>query len=130
MLTFTPEAATLVRTLVRKADSPSDAGVRITTDPVHHSLRMMLAPVPEPGDTVLCQQGARLFVAPTAELMVRGGRLHAELSQARALFILDRELSARRWLGPWSLLAGLLAGLLGRSGDPVVAGSGAAAGRA
>lgn len=60
-LTLTDSAATEIRNLVAQPEIPDDSGVRIagTGD---GALELSLQPVPATGDTVITEQGARVFL--------------------------------------------------------------------
>lgn len=100
VLRVTLEAATLVQRLTQVKGLRPEAGLRITTDPVHQSLRMLMVPVPDPLDTVLTEHGAFLFIATAAEPALRRGTLRAELAPSRTAFFLDRAPVVRPLPGP------------------------------
>lgn len=91
MLSITEDAARLVRTLIRDAALPEDAGIRIVVDPTHNSVSMGFAVEPEPQDVVLTARGAHVFLAPSAARRLGRRTLHAEINTTRNSFFLDRE---------------------------------------
>jgi iron-sulfur cluster assembly protein len=76
MLTLTPSAVEAVDTLLQNPSIPDDAGLRIAaTDDSH--LTVGLAPAPEPGDQVIEEGGARVFVDPGAAPYIDDAQLEA-----------------------------------------------------
>ncbi len=69
MLTLTENASTVVKTLVDQAGAEKpDAGLRISQDaPDSPALNVIPAESPYPGDTVLDEGGARVFLEETAK---------------------------------------------------------------
>lgn len=66
MLTLTDSAATEIRTITAAPEIPDDAGVRIATTPDGAGLTLSLAASPVDGDAVVEDNGARVFLEPTA----------------------------------------------------------------
>lgn len=67
MLTLTDSATTEIRNLIENnPEVPDDAGVRIATNPDGATLTMSLALTPAEDDAVLTENGARVFLEPTA----------------------------------------------------------------
>lgn len=89
MLTLTPDAATLVRTLTEDACLPINAGMRIVIHPRHRSLSMRLAHKPEPHDEVVTVDGARVFLSQPAAGRLDKRTLRAEITDKRSAFYLD-----------------------------------------
>ena len=71
MLTLTDTAQTLVRDLTNQPGAPEGGGLRIAPAPAAPGqLQVSIAAAPEPGDQVLDESGARVFVEPqTAEIL-------------------------------------------------------------
>lgn len=67
MLVLTDNAATTIRTLLDRPDHPDAAGLRISrsTD-ANADLTVQPASGPGPGDQVIDEDGARVFVGPGA----------------------------------------------------------------
>ena len=83
MLTLTEHAQTAVRTLTQDPQAPEGAGLRIT--PGNDGLELMLVTEPVPGDALIDNGGARVFVEPqvaqllveqTLDAQVEDGNLH------------------------------------------------------
>ena len=89
VLTVSPEAAALVRQLVRTADLPEGSGLRIVVDGQHHSLSMGLAHGPEPQDDVVSSGGARVFLSQPATGRLESRTLEAEVTDLRSVFYLS-----------------------------------------
>jgi iron-sulfur cluster assembly protein len=62
VLTLTEKASNAVTTIVGQAVTTPGAGLRIAEDPDSSSLGLFVAPSPEPGDEVVEDSGARLFL--------------------------------------------------------------------
>jgi iron-sulfur cluster assembly protein len=74
MLTLTDNAQYAIRTLVAPADEPTEAGVRIASAPGNNGsnpeLSLEVVPSPAPGDQVVDEAGARVFLdAVAAEVL-------------------------------------------------------------
>ncbi len=66
MLTLTENASTVVKTIVEQS-GPAEAGLRISQDAVDSpALHVMATEAPQPGDQVLEEDGARVFLEETA----------------------------------------------------------------
>ncbi|MDP9823357.1 Fe-S cluster assembly protein HesB [Nocardioides massiliensis] len=67
MLTLTPDATAAVKALVDSTEEAPSAGLRITQDaPDSPALNVITTSAPEPGDAVLEEGGARVFLEETA----------------------------------------------------------------
>lgn len=77
MLTITENAVTEIRNLTGLPEAPEGSGVRIATDPTAGALTLSLAPTPEEHDTVLDNDGARLFLDASANTMLEDQTLDA-----------------------------------------------------
>jgi len=76
MLTLTPSAVEAVDALLHDGSAPDDAGLRISaTDQAQ--LTAEIAPAPAPGDQVIEESGARVFVDPAAAQMLDNAQLEA-----------------------------------------------------
>ena len=74
MLTITDNAQYAIRTLVSPADEPTEAGVRIASAPGSNGstpeLSLEVVASPAPGDQIVDEHGARVFLdAAAAELL-------------------------------------------------------------
>lgn len=87
MFTLSDEAAQLIRHLLGRAELPDSAGLRLTTDPERNSLVMSLETFPHESDTVVAHDGVSLFVSPTAAGRLGGSRLHAQVEDRPAFFV-------------------------------------------
>ncbi len=66
MLTLTENASTVVKTIVEQSGD-QDAGLRISQDaPDSPALHVIATEAPQPGDQVLEDNGARVFLEETA----------------------------------------------------------------
>jgi len=67
MLTLTPNATTVIRSLLDTSDLPESGGLRIaSTNNGQQAFTVQTAPTPEDGDQVVDEMGARVFVDPGA----------------------------------------------------------------
>lgn len=67
VLTLTENANSVVKTIVDQAAESGDAGLRISQDaPDSPALHVMPTEAPQPGDQVLEEAGARVFLEETA----------------------------------------------------------------
>ncbi len=77
MLTLTDTAATEIRTLTANPEIPESSGLRIAASPEGDNLLLSLAAGPADGDAVVENEGARVFLEPTAAVMLDGQALDA-----------------------------------------------------
>ena len=67
MLTLTENASTVVKTIVEQSETDQRAGLRISQDAVDSpALHVIATEAPQPGDQVLEEDGARVFLEETA----------------------------------------------------------------
>ena len=67
MLTLTENASTVVKTIVDQSRGRQEAGLRISQDAVDSpALHVIATEAPQPGDQVLEEDGARVFLEETA----------------------------------------------------------------
>ena len=81
MLTMTDTAADAVKTMVSRLPETADGGVRISDDGVREGFALTLAATPEPNDTVVDTDGARVFLDATAAAALDGQVLDAQRGQ-------------------------------------------------
>jgi iron-sulfur cluster assembly protein len=83
MLTLTDDARTAIQSLTATPDSSPDAGVRIaaagSSDGAAQELALGVAAGPEPGDQVVDDAGARVFLEPAAALSLDDQTLDARI---------------------------------------------------
>ncbi len=78
MLVLTESATTVIRSLVDRPELPDTAGVRIaSTHDGPGPLAVAPAGAPDAGDQVVEEQGARVFLEPTAAAMLEDQVLDA-----------------------------------------------------
>lgn len=80
MLTLTTGAVQVIRTVTANPDLPPETGIRIATG-VNGSeaLSLSVAPAPEAGDQVVEEEGARVYLEPTAAILLDDKTLDAEV---------------------------------------------------
>ena len=86
MLTLTPSAVEAVDSLLHSSpEVPEDAGLRIGTLG-ESELTLDIAPEPEPGDQVIEEGGARVFVDSEAAPILDGVQLDARIEGDQVAF--------------------------------------------
>lgn len=81
MLTLTENASTVVKTIVDQSGSAQEAGIRISQDtPDSPALNVITAEAPQPGDQVVEEDGARVFLEETAALTLDDKILDAQVA--------------------------------------------------
>jgi iron-sulfur cluster assembly protein len=94
MLTLTDDARTAIQSLAATSDNSAEAGVRIAaaTPPngAAPELALGVATAPEPGDQVMDDAGARLFLEPVAASALDGQTLdaHIDMTEQKIDFFL------------------------------------------
>ena len=94
LLTLTEHAQTAVRTLTQDPQAPDNAGLRIT--PGHEGLELMLVAEPVPGDALIEDGGARVFVEPQAAMLLDEQTLDAQVEGATSTSFSPRPTRCRR----------------------------------
>ena len=87
MLTLTDNARVAIRSLTGIAEEPTAAGVRIATtatggDGAGPELALAVVPEPAPGDQVVDEDGARVYLDSAAALMLDEETLDAQINSA------------------------------------------------
>lgn len=80
MLTLTSGAVQVIRTVTANPELPPETGIRIASG-VNGSeaLSLSVAPAPEEGDQVVEEEGARVYLEPTAAILLDDKTLDAEV---------------------------------------------------
>ena len=81
MLTMTDTAADAVKTIVARVPQAADGGLRIRDAGAETGFELSVAPAPEPDDTVVVTEGARVFLDTAASLALNDRVLDAQLEQ-------------------------------------------------
>ncbi|MGQ2914566.1 Fe-S cluster assembly protein HesB [Microbacterium aurantiacum] len=81
MLTMTDTAAEAVKTIIARVPEAGDGGVRIRDTGAQNGFELSVAPAPEPQDTVVVTDGARVFLDEAATTALDDRVLDAELGQ-------------------------------------------------
>ena len=94
MLTLTPTAAEVVRTLVEQSPAPISGGLRIaageeTVEGV--ALELSLVDEPEPADERIEQEGATVYLDPGAAELLDDKLLDAEVAEDHVMFTLRED---------------------------------------
>jgi len=85
MLSLSPSAVEAVDSLLNRPEVPDDAGLRIRTAG-ESQLTLEIAPEPAPGDQVIEEGGARVFVESEAAPMLDNAELEARTEGDRVAF--------------------------------------------
>lgn len=85
MLTMTENASTLIKNLADQTAVAENAGLRISTDANASQLSVDLTPAPEPADTVIESDGARVFLEENAAVALDDKILDAEMDEGGAV---------------------------------------------
>jgi Fe-S cluster assembly iron-binding protein IscA len=81
VLTLTENASTVVKTLVEQQED-ANGGLRISQDtPDSPALHVIPSPQPQPGDQVVEEGGAKVFLEETAALTLDDKILDAQVDQ-------------------------------------------------
>ncbi|MBD3942535.1 Fe-S cluster assembly protein HesB [Microbacterium sp. NEAU-LLC] len=80
MLTLTQTAAEAVKEIVARVPAVQDGGVRIRDTGGTGGFELSVAPDPQPADTIVVTDGARVFLDETAAIALEDRVLDAELS--------------------------------------------------
>jgi Fe-S cluster assembly iron-binding protein IscA len=83
---LTDQAQTAVRTLTQDPQAPEGAGLRIM--PGNEGLELMLVAEPVPGDALIDEGGARVFVEPQAAQLLGEQTLDAQIEEGNLSFFL------------------------------------------
>lgn len=82
MLTLTDNASTIIKTIAENQGGPESAGLRIAQDtPESPDLALATASAPEPGDQVVEERGARVFLEETAAATLDDKVLDAQVDE-------------------------------------------------
>lgn len=80
MLTLTENASTIVKGIA--SQDPEAAGLRITSEEAEAAFGVTLADSPEPGDHVLEQDGATVYLDPSSSTQLNDKLLDAGVDQS------------------------------------------------
>jgi len=87
MLTMTENAISTIRQLETASDVPDGTGLRIASSPTDGSLTLSLVVAPAPGDEVIEDAGAMLFLDQAAAAMLDDKTMDASVnSEGRVEF--------------------------------------------
>lgn len=85
MLTLTQTAADAVKEIVARVPQAEDGGVRIRDTGGTGGFELSVAPDPQPHDTIVVTDGARVFLDETAAVALDDRVLDAEVSEEGAV---------------------------------------------
>ncbi|MDQ3152172.1 MAG: Fe-S cluster assembly protein HesB [Actinomycetota bacterium] len=88
MLTWTSNAAVVIRSLIGDSGLSEGSGLRLVIHPQSRSLVMSLAPGPTSHDDVLTRHGVRVFLDPAAAARLREQTLDARITGDEQRFFL------------------------------------------
>jgi iron-sulfur cluster assembly protein len=83
VLTLTENANNVVKNIVEQSSASSEAGLRISQDaPDSPALHVMPTEAPQPGDQIVEEEGARVFLEETAAVTLDDKILDAQVDQS------------------------------------------------
>jgi iron-sulfur cluster assembly protein len=94
VLTLTPTAAEVVRTLVEQSPAPDSGGLRIAAggeNPEGIALELTLVDEPEPADERVEQEGATVYLDPDAAELLEDKLLDAQVAEDHVTFMLRED---------------------------------------
>ena len=105
MLTLTPTAAEVVRTLVEQSPTPGSGGLRIAAG--HETgegipLELSLVDEPDPTDERIEQQGATVYLDAGAAVLLDDKLLDAQVAEDHVTFMLREDDSDEEPFAPFS----------------------------
>jgi iron-sulfur cluster assembly protein len=87
VLAISENAAEAIRGLVAAPEVPDSAGLRITAPPTGEtSFELSVAATPAEDDQVVEEQGAQVFLEPSAAALLEDKRLDAQVEAGRVTF--------------------------------------------
>jgi iron-sulfur cluster assembly protein len=87
MLAISDNAAEAIRGLVAAPEVPDSAGLRITAPlAAEASFELSVAAAPAEDDEVVEEQGAQVFLEPSAAVLLEDKRLDAQVEAGRVTF--------------------------------------------
>lgn len=82
MLTLTDSASSVVKTITERVPDVQEAGLRISADrPGAADFAVVIAPAPEPNDTVVESSGAKVYLEENAAIALDGKVLDAQIAE-------------------------------------------------
>jgi iron-sulfur cluster assembly protein len=92
VLAISENAAEAIRGLVAAPEVPDSAGLRITAPPTGEtSFELSVAATPAEDDQVVEEQGAQVFLEPSAAALLEDKRLDAQVEAGRVTFAIAQQ---------------------------------------
>jgi iron-sulfur cluster assembly protein len=92
MLAISENAAEAIRGLVAAPEVPDSAGLRITAPPTGEAaFELSVAATPAEDDEVFEEQGAQVFLDPSAATLLEDKRLDAQVEAGRVTFAIAQQ---------------------------------------
>jgi iron-sulfur cluster assembly protein len=92
MLAISENAAEAIRGLVAAPEVPDSAGLRITAPPTGEtSFELSVAATPAEDDQVVEEQGAQVFLEPSAAALLENKRLDAQVEAGQIMFAIAQQ---------------------------------------
>jgi iron-sulfur cluster assembly protein len=92
MLAISQSAAEAIRGLVAAPEVPDGAGLRITAPPTAQpSFELSVAGTPAEDDEVVEEQGAQVFLEPSAAALLKDKRLEAQVEAGQVTFAIAEQ---------------------------------------
>jgi iron-sulfur cluster assembly protein len=105
VLTLTPTAAEVVRTLVEQSPSPASGGLRIAAGEETGEgvpLELSLVDEPDPADERIEQEGATVYLDPGAAELLEDKLLDAQVAEDHVTFTLREDDGGEEPFAPFS----------------------------
>jgi iron-sulfur cluster assembly protein len=100
VLAISHGAAEVIRQLVASGQMPENGGIRISAEPIDDesmTLDLSLAPSPDPGDAIVAQEGAHVFVEQAVEPLLDDKTLDAAVQADKVTFTIVEQ--GQDWSG-------------------------------
>jgi iron-sulfur cluster assembly protein len=92
MLAISENEAEAIRGLVAAPEVPDSAGLRITAPPTGEtSFELSVAATPAEDDQVVEEQGAQVFLEPSAAALLENKRLDAQVEAGQIMFAIAQQ---------------------------------------
>ena len=94
MLVLTPDAATIIRSIVGQSENGEEGGLRIAAREIEGdeaTLELSVADEPEAADAVVAQEGAQVFLEPVAAQALADKVLDAAVDEGGVRFTLTEQ---------------------------------------
>ena len=85
MLTLTETASTVVKSIIDRDQNSTDGALRIASGRNDRDFAIAVVSTPEPGDQLVEQHGAKVYLEPSASVALDDKTLDAEVTETGAV---------------------------------------------